>query len=283
MRIIPRLDIKGPNLVKGVHLEGLRVLGKPYRFAKYYYENGADELVYMDVVASLYERNSLTDIIQETAKNIFIPLTVGGGIRTLEDIRRVLRSGADKVSINKAGIENPEFIRDAAKRFGSSTIVASIEALRMDNGEYEAYVDNGREPTGVNVFEWASRVVFLGAGEILITSIDQEGTGKGLDVDLIRNVSDRVHVPVVACGGAGKLSHVFDAVYNGKANAVCISSMLHYSVLEHLKADDDFLNEGNIEYLKTRRPYANFMKTTIQHIKRFFKNNNVSVRQDMDQ
>lgn len=143
-------------MVKGVHLEGLRVLGKPYRFAKHYYENGADELVYMDVVASLYERNSLTDIIQETAKHIFIPLTVGGGIRTLEDIRQVLRSGADKVSINKAGVQNPEFIRDAARRFGSSTIVVSIEALRKDNGEYEAYVDNGREATGLNVFEWAS-------------------------------------------------------------------------------------------------------------------------------
>jgi len=188
IRIIPRLDIKGPNLVKGIHLEGLRVLGKPEQFARSYYEQGADELLYMDVVASLYGRNSLLNIIEDTAKNIFIPLTVGGGIRSLEDIQKILRAGADKVSINTAAIRNPELIQSAANKFGSSTIVVAIEALLMPNGKYEAFTDNGREPTGVNVFEWALRAEKLGAGEIMVTSIDKEGTGKGFDVELIAKI-----------------------------------------------------------------------------------------------
>lgn len=161
VRIIPRLDIKGPNLVKGIHLEGLRVLGKPEDFAQYYYEHGADELFYQDVVASLYERNSLHDIISTTAKRSFIPLTVGGGIRTIEDIRNVLRAGADKVSINTAAIRNPSFIREASVKFGSSTIVIAIEAIRQPNGKYEVFVDNGREHTGKDVFEWAKKLKSL--------------------------------------------------------------------------------------------------------------------------
>ena len=166
-RIIPRLDIKGPNLVKGVHLEGLRVLGKPERFARLYCEEGADELLYMDVVASLYQRNSLLDIISRTSKEVFIPLTVGGELRTLEDIRAALRAGADKVSLNTAAINRPELIRKGASRFGSSTIVISIEAFRKADGSYEAYTDNGRERTGVDAIEWAGRVAELGAGEII--------------------------------------------------------------------------------------------------------------------
>jgi cyclase len=166
VRIIPRLDIKGPNLVKGIHLEGLRVLGKPERFARHYYENGADELLYMDVVASLYQRNNLLDIVTRTSREIFIPLTVGGGIRTLDDINQVLRAGADKVSLNTAAVANPSFIKEAAQRFGSSTIVVSIEAIRQYDGHYEAYTDNGRESTGLDAIEWAKRVVDLGAGEI---------------------------------------------------------------------------------------------------------------------
>ena len=152
IRIIPRLDIKGPNLVKGIHLEGLRVLGKPERFARYYYEHGADELIYMDVVASLYGRNSLLNIVERTSKEIFIPLTVGGGLRTIDYIRAVLRAGADKVSLNTAAIARPELIQEAAKRFGSSTIVVSIEAKKRPDGSYECYTDNGRVRTGVNAF-----------------------------------------------------------------------------------------------------------------------------------
>ena len=161
IRIIPRLDIKGPNLVKGIHLEGLRVLGAPDYFAKKYYEDGADELVYQDTVASLYGRNNIAEIITKTAKNIFIPLTVGGGIRSVNDINRVLRAGADKVSINTAAINNPKLINTASKIFGSSTIVIAIEAIKNDKGEYLAYTDNGREYTGINVIDWAIEVLIV--------------------------------------------------------------------------------------------------------------------------
>jgi len=184
IRIIPRLDIKGPNLVKGIHLEGLRVLGKPEQYARYYYEAGADELAYIDVVASLYNRNSLHDIISRTAREIFIPLMVGGGLRTIEDIRAVLRAGADKVSINTAAINNPQIISEAANIFGSSTIVVSIEAIKEKDSRYLAYTDNGRQFTGVEVIEWAKRVESLGAGEIVITSVDRDGTGEGFDLEL---------------------------------------------------------------------------------------------------
>ena len=232
VRIIPRLDIKGPNLVKGIHLEGLRVLGKPDEFAKFYYEQGADELFYMDIVASLYQRNSLLDIIRKTSKEIFIPLTVGGGLRTLEDINAVLRAGADKVALNTAAIKNPEFIRDASRRFGSSTIVISIEAKKLPDSSYEAYVDCGREKTGIDVFTWVEEVVELGAGEILVTSIDQEGTGKGYDMDLTRKIAESVSIPVIACGGAGKQEHVLDVIKCGKADGVSLASIFHYYFLE---------------------------------------------------
>ena len=174
VRIIPRLDIKGPNLVKGVHLEGLRVLGKPETFAHLYYEQGADELFYQDTVASLYQRNHLSEIITRTAENIFIPLTVGGGIRSLVDINKVLRSGADKVSINTEAIANPDFIDEASRVFGSSTIVVSIETMKQLDGRYFAYTDNGREFTGVEVLTWVKEIQERGAGEIILTSIDRE-------------------------------------------------------------------------------------------------------------
>ena len=194
VRIIPRLDIKGSNLVKGIHLEGLRVLGKPEHFAHYYYENGADELFYMDAVASLYGRNSLVGIIEKTSKEIFIPLTVGGGLRSVEDIRTVLRAGADKVSINTATILRPELIREASRAFGSSTIVVSIEAIKKQDGSYEAYVDYGRQNTDVDALEWAVRAAEMGAGELVVTSIDNEGTGKGFDLKLTRKISTSVPI-----------------------------------------------------------------------------------------
>lgn len=251
VRVIPRLDIKGPNLVKGVHLEGLRVLGKPHRFARDYYEHGADELIYMDVVASLYGRNSLLEIVEQTSREIFIPLTVGGGLRSLDDIRTVLRAGADKVSINTAALRRPEFIREAAEAFGSSTIVVSIEAKKQVYGMYEAYTDNGRERTRVNVFEWAVRVAELGAGEILLTSIDQEGTGTGYDVALTRQVADSVPIPVIACGGAGRLEHLTQILEDGHADAVSLASMLHYRYFKQHYTEDDYSREGNIEFLKS--------------------------------
>ena len=269
IRIIPRLDIKGPNLVKGIHMEGLRVLGKPEHFAQYYYENGADELVYMDVVASLYGRNSLLHIIERTSKNIFIPLTVGGGLRTLDDIRTVLEAGADKVSINTAAIKRPELVKEASRRFGSSTIVISIEAIKKSDGCYEAYTDNGREKTGVDVFEWALRVVDLGAGEIMLTSIDQEGTGTGFDLELTRKVSESVPIPIIACGGAGKISHINDVFTEGKADAVSLASILHYNFVKQYKTKGDFSGEGNTEYIRNRSTFPKIQDTTIMGIKEY--------------
>lgn len=258
-RVIPRLEIKGPNLVKGVHLEGLRVLGKPEEFAFRYYQDGADELIYMDVVASLYGRNSLLDFVSRTAEKIFIPLTVGGGIRTIEDIRSVLRAGADKVAINTAAINNPGLISEAAEVFGSQCIVISIEAKRKPDGRYEAYTDNGREKTGVDAYEWAKKAAGLGAGELLVTSIDREGTGKGFDTELIREISTSVAIPVIACGGAGKKEHFADAVRDGRADALCASSVFHYNRLRDILEEDKFREEGNIEYLKkfsrTKQPF----------------------------
>jgi len=267
VRIIPRLDIKGPNLVKGVHLEGLRVLGKPERFARFYYEQGADEILYMDVVASLYGRNSLLDMVARTSREIFVPLTVGGGLRTLDDIRAVLRAGADKVAINTAAIRDPELIRGAAERFGSSTIVVSIEAIRQRDGRFEAYTDNGREPTGVEVLEWAERAAALGAGELMITSVDREGTGAGFDLELTRGVADRVRIPVIACGGAGRLEHVRDVATRGGVSGICLASMLHYNFTRHHRDDGEFEGEGNIEYLKTRESLSKIQDATIPQLK----------------
>ena len=271
IRVIPRLDIKGPNLVKGIHLEGLRVLGKPEDFARFYYQNGADELIYQDAVASLYGRNSLLEIVEKTASEIFIPLTVGGGLRSVEDIRAVLRAGADKVAINTAAVERPELIREAALAFGSSTIVVSIEAIRKPDGSYEAYVDYGRESTGADAYEWALRAVELGAGELLVTSINQDGTGSGYDVELTRKIAEAVPTPVIALGGAGQLEHIYDVISEGRADAVSLASMLHYEFIHQYRyAESDYQAEGNIEYLQGKRGQLgrkNIEATTISKIK----------------
>lgn len=282
IRIIPRLDIKGPNLVKGIHLEGLRVLGKPERFARCYYEQGADELLYMDVVASLYGRNNLLGIISKTSKEIFIPLTVGGGIRTLEDIKAILRAGADKVSINTAAIQRPELVREAARRFGSSTIVVSIEAIRQPDGRYEAYTDNGREKTGVDALEWAVRAAVLGAGEILLTSINREGTGKGYDTVFVQKVAEAVPIPVIACGGAGCKEDVLEVIQKGKADAVSLASILHYDFLQNrregLNDEGDYREEGNIEFLKSQKVYSKIQPASLVQVKRFLKESKVDCR-----
>ena len=232
LRIIPRLDVKNNTIVKGIHLEGLRVVGVPSDASRKYYLQGADEILYMDAVASLYERNSLTDIIREVAGNVFVPLTVGGGIRGLEDIRQVLRAGADKVAINTAAVRRPEFIKEAAKVFGSQCIVASIEAKKIGDGKWEAYVDTGRESTGVDAVEWAQRLVELGAGELLITSIDHEGTRLGFEIELIKAIAPKVAVPVIACGGCGMPEHIIDLVSQTNVNAVACASIFHYDLFD---------------------------------------------------
>lgn len=250
VRIIARLDIKGPNLVKGVHLEGLRVLGRPELFAPQYYEDGADELLYVDTVASLYGRNNLTEIVKRAAENIFVPLSVGGGIRSVEDIRILLRAGADKVAINTAAIKNPLLIREGAREFGSQCIVISIQALKRGPGCYECLTDNAREKTGVDVYEWVKKVVDMGAGEILLTSVDREGTGKGYDIELTATVAKMVGIPVIAHGGAGDCRHVLEVISEGKADAVCASSLFHYGILDLMEGKAKYEEEGNIEFLK---------------------------------
>jgi cyclase len=254
VRIIGRLDLKGPNLVKGINCEGLRVLGKPHRFAKLYYESGVDELLFVDVVASLFNRDSMLAIIERTAAEIFIPLTVGGGLRTLEDIREVLRHGADKVALNTAAVERPELIREAAETFGSSTIVLAIDAAPAAGGRHEALTRYGRQSTGLDALDWAKRGAELGAGEILITSIPREGLGMGFDLELVRAVAQSVPVPVIAGGGAANPGHIAKAVRQGGADAVALASMLHYNAARRfLDAPQDFDGEGNVEFLMGAR------------------------------
>lgn len=278
IRVIPKLDIKGPNLVKGIHLEGLRVLGKPEDFARRYYEQGADELLYIDVVASLYNRNSLHDIIARTAKEIFIPLTVAGGLRTIDDIRGVLRAGADKVALNTAVIKHPDLIRDASRIFGSSTITISIEAHRQPDGRYLAFTDNGREFTGVDAIGWAKRVEELGAGEILLTSIDREGTGQGYDLELTKTIATTVSIPVIACGGAGKLPDLASVIRDGCANAVALASILHYDYLLKHRTDADFREEGNIEFLKHGKADRSFQTCDLHQVKEFLSGQGIPCR-----
>lgn len=227
IRLIARLDVKGENLIKGVHLEGLRVIGAPQVFAKKYYEQGADELIYMDIVASLYGRSNLIDIVSRTANDVFIPLTVGGGVRTVEDVGNLLRAGADKIAINTAAVYRPELITEVARKFGSQCMVLSIEAKRHGESKWEIYTDCGREKSGLDALEWAARGVSLGAGEILVTSIDQEGTRKGFDTELTSEISRMVNVPVIASGGYGQVEHLNDVIQAG-ADAVAVADALHY-------------------------------------------------------
>lgn len=227
-RLIARLDIKGPNLIKGVHLEGLRIVGDPNVYARKYYEAGIDEILYMDTVASLYQRNNLTEVVKRTVRDVFVPICVGGGIRSVDDVRHILRCGADKVAINTAATERPALISEVARQFGSQCMVLSMEAKRKGPGRWEVYTHNGREPTGLDVVEWARRGAQLGAGEILLTSVDQEGTRKGFDVELVQAVTSAVTVPVIASGGMGSLEHLVGMVQKTNAGAAALASMLHF-------------------------------------------------------
>lgn len=228
IRLIARLDIKGPNLIKGIHLEGLRVMGSPSEYAQRYYRQGADEFIYMDCVASLYGRNNLSHIIESAAQNIFVPITVGGGIRSVDDATHLLRCGADKVAVNTALVSNPNLITEIARRFGSQCMVLSIEAKQIAHERWEVYTDNGRERTGLDVIAWVKKAVSLGAGEILLTSVDREGTRKGFDVALVKAVTQEVTVPVIASGGMGTPQHLIEVVQQGQADAVAMADILHY-------------------------------------------------------
>ena len=230
VRLIARLDVKAPNLVKGIQLEGLRKMGDPNKFALKYYLQGADEIIYEDIVASLYERNSLLDIIERTTDSVFVPITVGGGLRSIDDVAAALRAGADKVSINTAAIKRPEIISEVAKRFGSQCMVLSIQAKYHGN-QWEAYYDNGREHSHLDVIEWAKRGEELGAGEIMLTSVDREGTARGFDIELIKAVTDVISIPVIVSGGMGRLEDIDSVIEQGNADAIAMAHVLHYDQL----------------------------------------------------
>lgn len=233
VRLIARLDVKAPYLIKGVHLEGLRKLGDPQKFAERYYAAGIDEIIYIDAVASLYERNTITDLVRKTAANVFIPITAGGGVRSVVDAQALLRVGADKVAINTAAARRPELITEISRTLGSQCMVLSIQAKRnAAGGGWEAYCDQGREHTGLDVIEWARRGEELGAGEILLTSVDREGTRSGFDVELLDAVTGAVTIPVIASGGMGEVSHLATAVNDGGVTAVALAHALHYGELD---------------------------------------------------
>lgn len=253
IRVIARLDVKGPNVIKGVHLECLRIVGKPHELAEAYYLQGADELIYIDVVASLYGRQNLLNIVDETSDSIFIPLTVGGGIRTVGDIKEFLKAGADKVAINTAITKRPELITEGATIFGSQCIVASIEAKKVGENKWEAYTDNGREKTGLDALEWAKEVEKRGAGEILLTSIDMEGTKKGYDLELIRRITSSVSIPVIASGGAGNLNHLSTCLTETDVDAVAVASMFHYNI-KTIGQIKDHLSKEELEVRKNESP-----------------------------
>ena len=228
VRLIARLDIKSSNLIKAIHLEGLRIVGDPNTYAKKYYQEGVDELIFMDCVATLYGRNNLSSIIKKATRDIFIPITVGGGIRNLDDAKNILNCGADKVAVNTAAVNNPEFISELANAIGSQSVVLSIEAKKRNKNYWEVYTSNGREPTGLNAYDWIKKAVKLGAGEILLTSVDKEGTRKGFDVELMNMASKTTDVPIIASGGFGKVDHLAEVINFGQVDAIAIADAIHY-------------------------------------------------------
>ena len=254
LRIIPRLEVKGENVVKGIRMEGLRVVGQPATLADRYHRDGADELLFIDIVASLYNRNNLHDLVSRASASIHVPLVVGGGVRSIDDFRALLRSGADKVSFNTEACASPETITDAARVFGSQCVVVSIQAKRQPDGSWEAYNQNGRERSHREVIRWAKEVVSRGAGEILLTSVDQDGTRKGLDFDLLEAVLDAVSVPVVIGGGVGSINDVEQAAMMG-ASGVTMAHMLHFDriTISALKTE---LSGRGVSVRKTGAAYA---------------------------
>ena len=228
-RIIPCLDVKGGRVVKGINFLGLRDAGDPVEVAAMYDEQGADEVTFLDITASHEKRNIMIHVVERTAEQVFMPLTVGGGIRDIDDIRDLLNAGADKVSINTSAVEDPHFVKRSSDRFGSQCIVVAIDAKRKNGeDEWEVFTYGGRKPTGLDTCKWAKQVEELGAGEILLTSMDCDGTKEGYDIQLTRRISESVNIPVIASGGAGNLEHLYEALADGKADAVLAASIFHY-------------------------------------------------------
>lgn len=271
-RIISRLDIKEENLVKGIQLEGLRILGDPIFFSKKYYEGSIDELIYQDCIASLYGNNNLHSFISKVSKQIFIPLTVGGGIRSIEDIKKVLSSGADKVAVNTAVIKNINFLKDASEIFGSSTLSISIEAVKLEDNEYYCFTESGRNNSGIKVIDWCKRVQECGAGEIILTMVNKEGTGEGFDLEFIKSVLEVSTIPVIAHGGCGKKDDVLDLFNETNVDGVSISSMFHYFYYENFKKSQKKDTNNSINY-------SNFFKgDSINNLKKYLMENKIGIR-----
>lgn len=281
IRIIPRLDIKDDFLVKGIHLEGLRILGKPEDFALEYYKNGADEIIYQDVVASLYGKNSLLDQIQKVNKNIFIPLTVGGGIRSIQDIKKILKAGADKVAINTAAVKNPNLISQAAQIFGSSTIIVAVEVSKNKKNEYEVFTDNGREKTKWNARDWVKVIEKKGAGEIFLTSIDNDGTGKNFDFNLVNEISKNVGIPVICHGGGSNIEDIIEVSSKTEISGISLATMLHYNLIffnkkfrnQAISINDNLLRISNMSLKK--KMFKNNLKDLKQLINKKFISRNI--------
>ena len=243
-RIIPCLDVKDGRVVKGVNFVNLRDAGDPVEIAKKYSEQGADEICFLDITASHEERKTMIDVVERTAGEVFVPLTVGGGVRTLDDVRQLLLAGADKVSINTAAVKNPDFVREAAERFGSQCIVVAIDARSVGENKWEVYTHGGRNPTGIDAVEWAKKMEDNGAGEILLTSMDKDGTKSGYDLALTQTISRALSIPIIASGGAGNLEHLAEGVSEGEADAVLVASIFHYGEYSITEAKEYMDGEG---------------------------------------
>jgi imidazole glycerol-phosphate synthase subunit HisF len=279
-RIIPRIDIKDLNLVKGIRLEGLRVLGNPNNFAKHYYNNFADEIYFQDVVASLLGRNSLYDFIDDITKEIFIPITVGGGIRTIEDISKMLSVGADKISINTQALKTPDFINKSANLYGSSTIVVSVEAIENQNGKFFCFVDNGREETGIELIDWIENIQERGAGEIFLCSVDNEGSLKGYNLKLIQYLKDiDIKIPLIIHGGFSDPRDILKVqLVNSQINAFSISSYLHYKTSTIINKNVANFADGNTHFLNSNSGSKFDTSIDLLEIKKFLSTKNILVR-----
>jgi cyclase len=275
-RIIAKIDVKSNSLVKGINLEGLRALGDPSIFAKNYYADGADEIIYHDVVASLYDQSTIFDLISHTAKEIFIPLTVSGGIRSINDIKKILSLGADKIAINSQAIRDREFISKSAQVFGSSTIVISIETMKI-NKEYYVFYEYGRVNSGIKLIDWIEEVQLNGAGEILLTSISHEGTGLGFDKEMINLLENKISVPFIINGGCGSTNDIVELSGTNFIDGFVISSLFHYDLIERVQTIKES-TEGNIEFLKNYASDNIFKKISINQLKKELKANNLLIR-----
>ena len=277
-RIIAKLDIKGTSLVKGVNCEGLRVLGEPSSFAKKYYENMVDEIIYHDCVASLYGRKSLLNLTQHPSSNVFIPVSAGGGLKSIKDIEEALSAGADKVFINSAALNKPEFLSEASKKFGSANICLSIEVVKNSNNEFICLSNYGREISNKKLSDWFYEAQQLGVGEIILTSVPCDGMGNGFDQEILELIYEKIKVPFIIHGGAGNEKQIYDVLKHDKVSGVAISSMLHYSVVREKNFKFESKSEGNTQFLTFSKDTINFKKTSILSIKKYLKKKGIKVR-----